>query len=283
MDVVEAEAALDAQPVVIGRAVAPLGVEDLLVLDLIGDLAADAAIRAQRIDLAIRHTRRASAFASRSAPPASARRSGRPARIRRRRRRSIRPSGRRSRTRSSRRAPRYAMPITSLTCTSRQARTHRSHWMQASRLTRIAGWLASACQRSRRGKAALGRRRSSRPSCQNFEVGIVRGGARRLVGDQQLHHHSLRLRPRARSPSAPSCRRRRALAGGRQHALALDLHHAGAAIAVGPIAGLGRVAEMRDVAARARFATCQMRLARLRLRPAVPSSSNCDCRHSAAS
>ena len=42
--------------------------------------------------------------------------------------------------------------MTSLTWTSRQARTHRPHWMQASRLTRIAGWLVSACQRSAAGK-----------------------------------------------------------------------------------------------------------------------------------
>ena len=53
MDVVEAEAALDAESIVIGRAVAALGVDHLLVLDLIGDLAADAAIRAQRVDLAV--------------------------------------------------------------------------------------------------------------------------------------------------------------------------------------------------------------------------------------
>src|SRR6185437_8682298 len=47
---------------------------------------------------------------------------------------------------------RYAMPMTSLTCTSRQARTHRLHWMHALRLTRIAGWLASGPQRSSDGK-----------------------------------------------------------------------------------------------------------------------------------
>ena len=35
------------------------------------------------------------------------------------------------------------MPITSLTWTSRQARTQRLQWMQASRLTAIAGWLRS--------------------------------------------------------------------------------------------------------------------------------------------
>ncbi len=44
------------------------------------------------------------------------------------------------------------MPITSLTCTSRQARTHRLHWMQASRFTRIAGWLGSCAQRCAAGK-----------------------------------------------------------------------------------------------------------------------------------
>ena len=48
MDVVEAEAALHAQPVVIGRAVASFDAHDLVVLDVIRELAADAAIRAQR-------------------------------------------------------------------------------------------------------------------------------------------------------------------------------------------------------------------------------------------
>src|SRR5262249_17159805 len=38
-------------------------------------------------------------------------------------------------------------------------------------------------------------------------------------------------------------------AGGRQHPLAFDLHHAGAAIAVGPIIRRGRIAQMRDVGA----------------------------------
>ncbi len=48
--------------------------------------------------------------------------------------------------------PRPAMPITSLTWTSRQARTQRLQWMQASRLTRIATWLASSS-----GTSACGR------------------------------------------------------------------------------------------------------------------------------
>ncbi len=53
VDIVEAESALDAEPVVIGRAVAPLGIDYLLVLDLIGYLATDAAERAQRVHLPV--------------------------------------------------------------------------------------------------------------------------------------------------------------------------------------------------------------------------------------
>src|SRR5262249_429144 len=51
--------------------------------------------------------------------------------------------------------PRPAMPMTSLTCTSRQARTHRLQWMQASRLTAMAGWLRSGSGAPRRGKGLV--------------------------------------------------------------------------------------------------------------------------------
>src|SRR5579862_141137 len=54
MDIVKAEPPLYAQAVVIGRTVAPFRVDDLLVLYLVCDLAADAAVGAQRIDFAIR-------------------------------------------------------------------------------------------------------------------------------------------------------------------------------------------------------------------------------------
>src|SRR3981189_2085648 len=53
MDVGKPEAALDAEPVVVGRTVAAIGVNYLVVLDLIGDLAADAAERAQRVHLLV--------------------------------------------------------------------------------------------------------------------------------------------------------------------------------------------------------------------------------------
>src|SRR5579859_112834 len=97
-------------------------------------------------------------------------------------------------------------------------------------------------------KTALGHLDLFRPMPE-FRIGIVRGLARGLVGDQKFHHHFLRRQ------RTGACRLHlhadvwRALAGGRQHALALDLHHAGAAIAVGPVVRLGRIAQMRNLPA----------------------------------
>src|SRR6202035_1463361 len=54
MDVIETKAAFDAESVVVGRAIAAFSVDDLLVLDFVGDLATNAAIRAKRVDLAVR-------------------------------------------------------------------------------------------------------------------------------------------------------------------------------------------------------------------------------------
>ena len=51
--IVETEPALDAQPTLVGRAVAAVHSDDALVLDLVGHLAAHAAERADRGDLAI--------------------------------------------------------------------------------------------------------------------------------------------------------------------------------------------------------------------------------------
>ena len=51
--VVEAEAALDAEPVLVRRPVAALDRDDAVVLDLVGELAADAAIGTDAMDLAI--------------------------------------------------------------------------------------------------------------------------------------------------------------------------------------------------------------------------------------
>src|SRR6202035_5403154 len=51
--VIEAEAALDAEPVLIGRAVLAGDGDDLVVLDLVGELAADATIGADAVDHAV--------------------------------------------------------------------------------------------------------------------------------------------------------------------------------------------------------------------------------------
>jgi hypothetical protein len=70
------------------------------------------------------------------------------------------------------------MPITSLTWTSRQARTQRLQLMQASRLTDIAGWLRSIA-----GRSSLGKRLAVTPilsaQFQNLESGsreVARAG-----------------------------------------------------------------------------------------------------------
>jgi hypothetical protein len=52
-DIVEAEAALDAEPVLVGGSVAAAHVEKLVVLDVIGELATDAAIGAYAVHLAV--------------------------------------------------------------------------------------------------------------------------------------------------------------------------------------------------------------------------------------
>src|SRR3954452_14216356 len=57
MHVVEAEAAFDAEPVLVRRPVAALDRNDAVVLDLIGELAPDAAVRADAVDLALRRVR----------------------------------------------------------------------------------------------------------------------------------------------------------------------------------------------------------------------------------
>ena len=57
--------------------------------------------------------------------------------------------------------PRKAKPITSLPCSSRQARTQRVHWMQADRFTVMAGWLVSAGTAGRGAKRLWDTPRSS--------------------------------------------------------------------------------------------------------------------------
>src|SRR5262249_40190120 len=84
-----------------------------------------------------------------------------------------------------------------------------------------------------------------------FRLRVVRHALGRAGGGPQRDH------PTARGLGAIGlrldlhARRGHADAACRQHALALDLHHADAAVAVGAITGLGRVAQMRQLDAEA--------------------------------
>src|ERR1700678_2107772 len=53
VDVIEAEPPFDAEPVVIGRSVLALSTDDSVVLDVVGDLAADATKWAERVHRAV--------------------------------------------------------------------------------------------------------------------------------------------------------------------------------------------------------------------------------------
>ena len=70
---------------------------------------------------------------------------------------------------------------------------------------------------------------------------------RRLVGEQELHDHAARLDGTFGRRLHHHVGRRLADAGGSQNALAIDLDHAGAAIAIGTVTGLRQPAKMRDV------------------------------------
>ena len=74
--------------------------------------------------------------------------------------------------------PRWAMPITSLTWTSRQARTQSVQLMQASRLTAIAGWLGSAAGAAMGSKrlSAMPIRSAQRQSLESASCACSRAG-----------------------------------------------------------------------------------------------------------
>ena len=115
-----------------------------------------------------------------------------------------------------------------------------------------------------RRMAAVGRRRgvrrgsgwprgpAGRPSAQNLDSRVVRA-ARAPAGRPAAARTPCAAPPRPAAMAVVDLHARRRLADARggQHALALDLDHAGPAVAVGPVAGRGRVAEMRDLDAHA--------------------------------
>ncbi len=79
----------------------------------------------------------------------------------------------------------------------------------------------------------------------------MRGRALGLVGHQQFHDHRLGRLGAVAGGVDLHANGWLAHAGGGEHALALDLDHAGPAIAVGAVIRSRRIAEMRDFGAAA--------------------------------
>ena len=239
MDVIKAKASLDAEPVVVGRTVAALGVDDLLVLDLIGDLAADPAERAQRIHLLVGidasglvlvEQRRGHQRTGRAGLHAFA--AGDAGRFPHRIVEVEHDLGIVV-------AIGHADHVIDLDLAAgAHAQAALDAGIEIDAHGRMAGVALPALGR---GKAAFGNFDLIGP-VPEFRIRIVRGGAGRLVGDQQFHHHLLRRDRAVAGRLHLHADAWGALAGRRQHAFALDLHHAGAAIAVGPVIRLRRIA-----------------------------------------
>ena len=112
----------------------------------------------------------------------------------------------------------------------------------------MAGWLRSGAGTAllALGEAAGLDAMALGPVFQNSDCGSCARLALGLVGDQQFGDHLARGLGAVGLGLDLHAGRRLADAARGQHALAFDLDHADAAIAVGAIAGLGRVAQMRD-------------------------------------
>src|SRR4029077_1607708 len=248
VNIIEAEAPLDAEPVLIRRSVAAFRIDDLLILDVVGHLAADAAIGAKGIDLAVGpdgarlllveegRGHQGAGRAGLHAFPASD--AGRfphrvvevehdlGARV---------PVG-------------HADHIVDLHLA---AAAHAKPALDASVKIDAHGGVAWIGRPPfGRGKAARGDPGLVRPAPQ-LRARIMGGFARRLVGDEKLHHHVSRLRGTLGRGLDLHAGSGVAHAGGGEHALALDLDHADAAIAVRAVAGLRQIAKMGDLGAEA--------------------------------
>ena len=240
-DIVEAEAALDAKAVLVRRAVASVDIEDLLVADVVGDLTADAAIGADAVDLPVglgvsdarfvhhrcRHQGAGGAGLDAFAAGDTGALSHGIVEI---------ENDLRCGT-----APGHADHVVDLDLA---AGADAEITVDAGIEMHRHGGMAEIGRRRRaRRKAALRHLHASGP-VPKHRIRVVGAIALRLIGEQQLHHHAPRGACPLRSAQDLHVRCRGADARRGEHALALDLDHAGAAVAVGAIARIGRIAEM---------------------------------------
>ena len=243
-DIVEAESPLDTEPVAIGRAVAALDLEQPVVLDVVGELAADPAIRAQAVDHALGR------FRLRTVCGDDARRQQRAGRA------GLDALAAADAGAVSHRvveieddlgacaAMGHTDDVVDLDLTAGpDAERARDAGIEIDRHCRVAaigGGRALGLEPALGDADALG----PAPQLRARIVGRRTGG---LIGDQELEDHPARRRSALGGNVDDHPGAWLADAGGGEHPLAFDLNHAGAAVAVGSIARRGRIAEMRDL------------------------------------
>src|SRR5208282_320365 len=248
MHIVEAEAALDAEPRMVCRARPALGIKQLVVLDLEGDLAAHPAIGADAVDLAVRFLGEALARVEHGRGHERARGAGLHAF-------------------AAGNAGALAHRVVEVEDDLRMmaAPRHADHVVDldlaAGADAEIAVDAGVEIDAHRGMAVVLGGRGANRETREldrecigpapELGLGVVRGRTRRLVGHEQLHHHLARRLGALGAGRDHHPRCGLADAGGGEHALALDFHHAGAAIAVGAVVRIGLPAEVRDFVAEA--------------------------------
>ena len=268
--VVEAEAALHAQPVLVRRAVPARDVKQPVVLDVIGQLAPHPAIRAYAVDHAIgvadapvvgiekrcRHQRAGGTGLHAFAAGDAGRSPHRIVEV--------------EHDLFGMAAAGHADHVVDLhlaagadaqSAVNAGVEIDRHRRMTAIGGRRLARGEAARGDAYALGPAPKGRCRIVRPVllvCSHFLrrtaphfAGKCSGLARGLIGHEQFEHHApRRFHALRRGRDGHACGRR-ANAARSQHALACDLDHASAAIAVGPVPGRRRIAQMRDVDAEA--------------------------------
>src|SRR5579863_4135608 len=261
VDIIEAKPALDAEPVEVGRAVLALDRDDAVILDLVGQLTADTAIGTDAVDGTVGRVGKDAILVDLGCRHQRAGRTGLDAF----------PASDAGRV-----AHRVVKIEDDLFVVA--ARGHADHvvdlHLAAGTDAEIALDAGVELHRHRDMGAVWRRVRASRETAlRDIEsvrplperrVRVVRDLALRLIADQQLEHHL------PRELGAVARRVHLHVGGGfadarrRQHPFALDLDHAGAAITVGAVAGLGQPAQMWNFGAEP---VCHLpdRLARLSL------------------
>ena len=241
--IVEAEAALDAQPLLVGRAVASVDVEQLAVLQVVGDLAADAAIGADALDFLVgksgAHTRGVEQIGRHQG-------AGR--------------AGLHALAAGDAGAGAHRVVHVEHDLRTMAARGHADHVVDldfaAGPDAEVAVDTGVQMDRHRR-MADIGRRRRARRQAALFQIdpvgplpeaalGIARDLPGRLVREQHLEDHPARGFGAFGSGAHRHAFGRQTDAGRGEHPLALDLDHAGAAVAVGAVARLVGIAKMRN-------------------------------------